>query len=135
MNRLVLFVWWLAGGSAAPAPRVIPPPVRPFYRITFYCSDARCTGWKTPHRTASGRWPQEGRTVAADPRLHPMGSWVTIPGVGRLRVEDTGGAIRGRRLDVYVTHHEDAVRRGVLLREVTWHTEQSASEPQNRRSR
>lgn len=88
------------------------------YRITFYCSCQVCTGPGGPKRTAYGYWPREGRTVAADPRLHKHGEYVTIEGLGRFRVEDTGSAIRGRRLDVYMRDHARARRAGVQWRKV-----------------
>lgn len=57
----------------------------------------------TNYRTASGVWPVAGRTVAVDTRIIPMGAWVHISGIGWRHAEDTGGAIIGTRLDVFVS--------------------------------
>lgn len=95
-----------------------PPPAGPRrVEVTAYCSCSFCTGPSSPERgghglTASGSRPVAGRTVAADPRFRKMGSWVTIKGLGRRRVEDTGSGIKGERLDVYMESHEAAVKFG-----------------------
>ncbi|WP_025693328.1 3D domain-containing protein [Paenibacillus zanthoxyli] len=52
-------------------------------------------------RTASGTRVTEGRTIAVDPRVIPIGWWVYIEGLGFRRAEDTGGAIKGHKIDVY----------------------------------
>lgn len=64
--------------------------------------------------TASGRKLEDGVTVAVDPRIIPLGTWIEIKypdgNVERRRADDTGGVIKGRILDVYV-----AKPRNVLL--------------------
>lgn len=62
--------------------------------------------------TASGRRVQAGVTVAADWRVFEPGSWVDIDGVGRRRVDDRGGAIKGRRLDLYMNTRAEATAFG-----------------------
>ncbi|WP_054944040.1 3D domain-containing protein [Paenibacillus ihuae] len=52
-------------------------------------------------RTASGTRVTEGRTIAVDPDVIPIGWWVYIEGLGFRRAEDTGGAIKGNKIDVY----------------------------------
>ena len=56
--------------------------------------------------TKSGRKLQDGVTVAVDPRIIPLGSWIEIEypngKIERRRADDTGSAIKGNILDVYV---------------------------------
>jgi len=49
--------------------------------------------------TASGR-PAGHGIVAVDPRVIPLGTHMYIPGYGHAVAGDTGGAIRGRRIDL-----------------------------------
>ena len=62
--------------------------------------------------TASGTKAKRG-TIAADPRLYPMGTHLYVPGYGAGTVEDVGGAIKGRHIDVWFPTHEEARRWGV----------------------
>jgi uncharacterized protein YabE (DUF348 family) len=63
-------------------------------------------------RTATGVRATEGRTVAVDPNVIPLGWWVYIEGVGYRRAEDTGGAIKGSIIDVYIESSSEARRFG-----------------------
>lgn len=65
--------------------------------MTAYSSEESGIGT----RTASGTRVTEGRTIAVDPSVIPIGWWVYIEGVGFRRAEDTGGAIKGHKIDVY----------------------------------
>ena len=51
--------------------------------------------------TATGA-PVSTAVVAVDPRVVRLGSHVMIGGVGRRVAADTGGAIRGHRLDIWM---------------------------------
>ncbi|HVA90447.1 MAG TPA: 3D domain-containing protein, partial [Chloroflexota bacterium] len=55
----------------------------------------------TGNKTSTGTYPHWG-TVAVDPHVIKLGSIVYIQGLGQFRAEDTGGAIHGRRVDVFV---------------------------------
>jgi len=56
------------------------------------------TGW----RTATGR-DAKLPGVAVDPRVIRLGSKVHIPGYGWRVADDTGGAIKGNRIDLRLT--------------------------------
>ena len=57
-------------------------------------------------RTATGTWPSRG-TIATDPRVIPTGSKLWVEGYGEAVAADTGGAIQGHRVDLYMdTEHE-----------------------------
>lgn len=63
-------------------------------------------------RTASGTRVTEGRTIAVDPNVIPIGWWVYIEGLGFRRAEDTGGAIKGNKIDVYYDSLNAAINFG-----------------------
>jgi 3D (Asp-Asp-Asp) domain-containing protein len=46
--------------------------------------------------------------VAADLRVHPMGTRLAIEGVGERVVQDIGGMVHGRHLDIFVASCEEA---------------------------
>jgi 3D (Asp-Asp-Asp) domain-containing protein len=50
--------------------------------------------------TASGR-PSSRETVSVDPQVVPLGTRLVIDTVGPRVAADTGGAIKGRRLDIW----------------------------------
>lgn len=82
------------------------------FKLTFYCSCASCSGgWGSS--TATGSSCVEGRTIAVDPRVIPLGSKVYIEGFGDFIAEDTGGAIKGNRIDVYISDHSRCNALGV----------------------
>jgi 3D (Asp-Asp-Asp) domain-containing protein len=62
--------------------------------------------------TATGTTVGPG-TVAVDPNLIPLGSELRIPSYGRGRARDTGGAIRGHHIDVWMRSCTAARRWGV----------------------
>jgi 3D (Asp-Asp-Asp) domain-containing protein len=55
--------------------------------------------------TASGRPTQDGVTIAVDPNVIPLGTWVKIyfpdGTVLKRRADDVGGAVKGRKIDIY----------------------------------
>ena len=85
------------------------------FNCTAYCTCRVCCGPYSPEvtgrepHTATGTVPQQGRTIAVDPRVIPYGTHVYIEGYGEFIAEDTGGAIRGNRIDVYFATHQDAI--------------------------
>lgn len=85
-------------------------------RATGYCNCASCSGPGHP-RTASGRYPRQGRTLAVDRRMIPLGSKIVMDG-HTYYAEDTGGAIKGRRIDVYFHRHSRASRFGVQYKTI-----------------
>lgn len=98
------------------------------YELTAYCTCRICCGNFSPEvtglqaHTATGTIPTQGRTIAVDPRVIPYGSTVVIDGLGTFIAEDTGGAIKNNRIDIYFDNHADAIafgrqkKRAVVLR-------------------
>ncbi len=75
------------------------------FRATAYCLQGR---------TASGSGTRRG-IVAADPRVLPLGTRIQITAgsySGTYTVADTGGAVKGRILDVWVPSCAEANRFG-----------------------
>lgn len=79
------------------------------FSITYYCGD--CAKCGTNGVTASGRVATAGRTCAVDPSIIPLGSVLEINGHYYV-AEDTGGKIKGHRIDICVADHEEALRLG-----------------------
>jgi 3D (Asp-Asp-Asp) domain-containing protein len=63
--------------------------------------------------TATITVPVKDRTIAADWRILPPGTELTINGVPGYIVEDTGGAIKGNRLDIYMGSGQAAYERAI----------------------
>jgi 3D (Asp-Asp-Asp) domain-containing protein len=72
------------------------------------------TAYSLRGRTASGRYVSKG-IIAADPRILPLGSRVHLQAgaySGEYLVADTGGAVRGRRIDIWTPSTREAFRFG-----------------------
>jgi len=72
------------------------------------------TAYSLRGKTASGRMVSRG-LIAADPRFLPLGSRVRLehPGyTGEYLVADTGGKIRGKRIDIWTPSSREAMRFG-----------------------
>lgn len=85
------------------------------FTITTYCPCAVCNGGYTG--TAIGTSVTPGRTIAVDPSVIPLGTTVYIEGVGTRIAEDTGGAIKGNKIDLAVGSHGEF---GKWTAHVTW---------------
>lgn len=68
------------------------------YATKSFCGDMKKNGGR---KTSSGKIPQEGM-IATDPKIIPIGTEVYIPELELYAVaEDTGGDIKGNRIDIY----------------------------------
>ena len=86
------------------------------YTITAYCPCRKCCGKWANGITASGTTATAGRTIAA-PKGFAFGTKLIIDGV-IYTVEDRGGAIKSKRLDIYFNSHAEAKKWGKQKREV-----------------
>ena len=84
--------------------------------ISHYCSCETCCN-KSDGITASGTKAASGRTIAVDPEVIPYGTTVIIDGHAYV-AEDCGGAIKGRRIDIFMGSHQEALEAGVKVAEV-----------------
>lgn len=72
------------------------------------------TAYALRGRTASGRFVARG-VIAADRRVLPIGTRVRLEAgsySGEYTVADTGGAVRGRKIDIWVPSTSEAMRFG-----------------------
>jgi 3D (Asp-Asp-Asp) domain-containing protein len=111
--RVLAAVCVLGLGCARPAPEPAPPylaapkapPVQTF----------SATAYSIEGTTASGAQTRRG-VVAADPRILPLGSRIRVYDAGRYDgeyvVHDTGPAIEGREIDIYMPSAAEAKRFG-----------------------
>ncbi len=85
--------------------------------VEFYVSTtaytANCNGCSG--RTATGinlRANPNAKVIAVDPRVIPLGTKVFVEGYGYAIAADTGGAIKGYKIDVFFPSKADAYRWG-----------------------
>lgn len=112
-------------------------PIRPkktiWMTVTGYSPDERSCGDWADGRTATNHsvWTNGMNLVAADPKLLPYGSILTVPGYAEdevVPVLDCGGAIKGNRLDLLYPTHGQALKWGVKRVKVTvWEYADKAS--------
>lgn len=72
------------------------------------------TAYSLRGRTASGR-PVSRGLIAADPRVLPLGTLVRVEAgafSGEYLVADTGGAVKGRRIDIWTPTAREAMKFG-----------------------
>lgn len=104
-----------SSGSASVAQKGLTPR-KMRVRLTFYSGQDDQWGSKVAWRAVPKA--ERGRTVAADPSILPYGTWLHIPGFGKMRVEDTGTAVKARTasggqvpvIDVYVGSESEVSR-------------------------
>ncbi|HXG63486.1 MAG TPA: 3D domain-containing protein [Blastocatellia bacterium] len=76
--------------------------------------DFHATAYCLQGRTATGEYVRPG-VIAADPRVLPLGTVVHIRAgkyTGTYKVTDTGGKIKGRKVDIYVPTYKEAIKFG-----------------------
>jgi 3D (Asp-Asp-Asp) domain-containing protein len=87
----------------------IGPPIT--VTATAYCACVHCCS-KSDGITKSGTKAMPGHTLAVDPNIIPLGTKVYIEGLGIYTAEDTGSAIKGNRIDIFMGDHEQAINFG-----------------------
>ena len=82
------------------------------FKLTGYCACKKCgTGTDI---TYSGKKVRANHTVAADLKLLPIGTYIIIEGIedgakkynGVYQVEDKGGGVKNKHIDIYQPTHE-----------------------------
>lgn len=99
-----------------------------YFEITAYCPCEKCCGIWAKNRekdengndivyTASGAIATPKQTIAVDPDVIPYGSEVIINGNTYI-AQDCGSEIKGNRIDIYCSNHEEAAEFGKQYLEV-----------------
>ena len=122
-------------GAVAPAPTPVVPATAPAavapatepvgewkpmgeYRVTGYSACVACCG-KSDGITADGTYaPGFSGRLASAPKEIPFGTKLWVEGVGVVEVHDRGGAIKGRRLELFFQKYSEARQWGVQKRQV-----------------
>ncbi len=92
------------------------------------------TAYSLRGRTASGRPVAKG-LIAADPRVLPLGSRVRLEAgnySGEYLVADTGGGVKGKKIDIWTPNSREAMqfgRRTVKLTVLSWGGKKQAAHP------
>lgn len=93
------------------------------FKLTSYCACEKCCGYWATIRpldtngepivyTASGAIACQGVTVAADTDILPFGTVILIGG-DEFIVQDVGGGVNGKHIDIYFEDHQAALGFGV----------------------
>ena len=78
-----------------------------FEATAYYGGGITATGLVPVSANSAGRG-----TIAVDPRVIPLGSLVYVEGYGEAIAADTGGAVKGNIIDVYVDSYSEAINWG-----------------------
>jgi 3D (Asp-Asp-Asp) domain-containing protein len=98
-------------GISFPVKRVLNNVTLTAYSAHF-ASTGKSEGMPQYGITFTGTKVQEGKTIAVDPKVIPLGWWVYIEGIGFRRAEDKGSAIKGNKIDVYYDSEAYALKFG-----------------------
>ena len=82
------------------------------FLVTAYCGCNSCNGIWTGSPCKNGEYPQQGITVACDPNVIPLNTYIEIEGYGMRKCQDTGSKIKKFRLDLYFSSHQEALKFG-----------------------
>ncbi len=112
-----LSIRWFDGRKVRPARTI-------YMTVTGYSPDARSCGKYADNKTAImySVWTNGMNLVAADPRVLPYKSLISVPGYAGseiVPIMDCGGAIKGNRLDLLYPTHEMALQWGIRQLPVT----------------
>ncbi|KON69604.1 hypothetical protein AKG34_13175 [Peribacillus butanolivorans] len=81
-------------------------------RATAYTADCQgCSG-----TTATGidlKANPNAKVISVDPSVIPLGSKVYVEGYGYATAADTGSAIKGNKVDIFIPNEQDAINWGV----------------------
>lgn len=87
--------------------------VKKEFQVVATAYTAFCTGCSGITKTGIDlRANPNQKVIAVDPSIIPLGSRVYVDGYGEAIAGDTGGAIKGNRIDVFIPSQSDAMKWG-----------------------
>jgi 3D (Asp-Asp-Asp) domain-containing protein len=89
------------------------------WTLTAYCPCSICCGDNADGITASGSKAIANHTIAVDTSKIPLGSKVVINGVV-YTAEDTGSAIKYKKIDIYMNTHQEALDFGKKVNQTVY---------------
>ena len=112
-----------SGGIQSVASAVNPPEsyfTTEKFRVTAYCPCSLCCGKFADNVTSCGYIIRPGDKFIAAPPEYDFNTIMFVPGYADkpVKVRDRGGAIKGKKLDVYFGTHQEALNWGVKYLEV-----------------
>ena len=109
--------------KATPTPKPVvpkesPKPKQITVKATAYTASCEgCSGTTTTGIDLKAN--PDKKVIAVDPSVIPLGSKVYVEGYGEATAADTGGAIEGNRIDVFIPSEQEAINFGVKHVKVT----------------
>jgi 3D (Asp-Asp-Asp) domain-containing protein len=97
----------------APTPAAAQTNVSKEITVKATAYTASCEGCSGITRTGVNlKENPNAKVISVDPSVIPLGSKVLVEGYGIAIAADTGGAIKGNRIDVYMPNQSDALQFG-----------------------
>jgi 3D (Asp-Asp-Asp) domain-containing protein/LysM repeat protein len=108
--------------ASNPAPKASQPVEQAPKEITVKATayTASCEGCSGITKTGVNiKANPNAKVIAVDPSVIPLGSKVYVEGFGEATAADTGGAIKGKHIDIFIPSEQDAINFGVKHLKVT----------------
>lgn len=81
--------------------------------------NVKSTAYCGSQMTSTGGWAKVKRTIAVDPKVIPYGTKIYIPALNFIGVaEDCGGAIKGNKIDIFMSSYKECMTWGIKNIEV-----------------
>ena len=85
------------------------------FTITHYCGCRECNGRWYGYPAKNGEELQSDYTIAVDPKVIPLGTYIKIEGSDVVyKACDTGSKIKNYRIDVFMSDHDECLEKGIV---------------------
>jgi len=94
------------------------------FTVTAYCPCEKCNGrWKNisieGYRLKEDFLDNAINICAVDPKIIPLGSYIKYNGI-TFWAKDIGGEIKGKRIDILLSTHEDTIKFGKKMKQILY---------------